>query len=365
MLQSIPLLSHQLLSFTIFCTILVSSIISVSLSPSSPSLPAFFTRSPFISSPVHSESSFLLTNISPILPSRPSLHSFGTFCMSAPALVTSSKQSHHAVCVASSQCWMLNKPWAQEVKVSILKVLLAWSIVRQAQPPSCCFRSLVDPPFLPPPHLSVSFAPSADSQCNPAAVEFIVPTTQRRKSALWCDGPKNPHTGSHTKLQLSLLFGVSYILHVAHPSCVSLCQLLSPTPPIPVTLANVLGKERETGGLRSGLTVMGSVVSSLGELKLLINGVCLCTVCVNGGERHICGLHACIWCQCRSGERPVFWARGHADCSVLFKSYSVCIFHSRGQQILQRRKHKNTRLSDSSAYIFPQPWACCFHLYKH
>lgn len=39
------------------------------------------------------------------------------------------------------------------------------------------------------------------------------------------------------------------------PPRLSLCQLPSPPLPIPVTLAHVLGKEREEGGLRGGLTV--------------------------------------------------------------------------------------------------------------
>lgn len=48
MLQSMPLLSHQLLSFTVFCTSLVSSIIMDSLSASSP--PRLLWRPPSVSS---------------------------------------------------------------------------------------------------------------------------------------------------------------------------------------------------------------------------------------------------------------------------------------------------------------------------
>lgn len=48
MLQSMPLLSHQLLSFTVFCTSLVSSIIMDSFSASSP--PRLLWRPPSVSS---------------------------------------------------------------------------------------------------------------------------------------------------------------------------------------------------------------------------------------------------------------------------------------------------------------------------
>ena len=84
MLQSIPLLSHQLLSFTIFCTSLVSSIIRDSFSTSSMPVPPFFLHS----SP-SSEPTLLLTILSS-----------GTFCMSAPVLMLKTKS-------ASSRSWTL------------------------------------------------------------------------------------------------------------------------------------------------------------------------------------------------------------------------------------------------------------------
>lgn len=188
---------------------------------------------------------------------------------------------------------------------------------------------------------------------------------QSSSSGIYCPtarrceaGPRNPHTTTAAGLRVgvSLLSGVSYILHVAHPPCVSLCQ--PPSPPLPSHLCNLgrrpgkgEGERRAEEWINSGC----SLVSALGErfrakrekekmpvcenVPLQIDWVCLC---VGAGESiyicvHISGVSAAFF----SGDRPVFWARGHADCRVHFKRYGVCVFHWTGQQVPQRREHKN------------------------
>lgn len=87
-------------------------------------------------------------------------------------------------------------------------------------------------------------------------------------------------------------------------------------------------------------------------------------LCVGSGESiNICVHRSNVSAAFYSGGRPVFWAGGQA--AVCTSTETVCVFEAAGQQVLQRREHKNTRASDRSAYILPQPSAAGFYLCKH
>lgn len=91
-------------------------------------------------------------------------------------------------------------------------------------------------------------------------------------------------------------------------------------------------------------------------------GVCLC---VGSGESINIRMHRSnVSAAFSSGGRPVFWAGGQA--AVCTSTETVCVFlEAAGQQVLQRREHKNTRASDRSAYTPPQPSTAGFYLCKH
>ena len=112
-----------------------------------------------------------------------------------------------------------------------LRKSLARSIVREAQPPSCCFKSLVDPPLLSYLLLiSLSFLPfsplSADSWCSLAAEECDVPRPGDVRLPPWRDGSKTSQPlGSASP---------SSLMHSAcrSPPRLSLCQPPLPSPPL-------------------------------------------------------------------------------------------------------------------------------------
>lgn len=233
------------------CSRSPSSPTSCSPSPSpapSSSAPSSGTPSPPLHLlALHSPSSSSLTPSCP--PSTPLEHS-------ACPLPAQNKVTMQVFCVKqqpelSAASTLHPEHKVHRSKLALRKSLLARGIVREARPPSCCFKSLLHPPHL--------FFFSC--QLTPDAVEFIVPRPGDVR--LPCDvmeilkKKSTPSCSCSAGLgsELCLLSGVSYIVHVV--------LLLSP--PVSVTLANVLGNEKgaQEEWINSGCVFTGGKVQKM------------------------------------------------------------------------------------------------------